>query len=546
VIHALWPWRRVGIAADPPAGSRSRMKVIDVNKQVRLSLAKTLELVISGVRFRLFRAAITVVIISLAVAFLMTMLTESIIGRNVAARVDELTASRRLLAHWISQFNSDLTRRKATSVIASLEAGSDRCREFKTWGDLTDTQLSSAVGVCQAAELYLPFFEELTEGDRRSMAGRAAGLDIFDALSEGEAFAAFESELGRIGKSFPGEGVDAFRTFLSDWVDLQPALTAVMAGHAGAAAAVQKTLIQGRAIDSFFADIPDDLPGRLGPLGFVMDDSDVAVLRQQASLRRDAARINTVFSAPLIRRAVSRKKNLESSGDAEVGMLFDVVSETDGARWFLRQRAEIAQSVHELDETVSDRTILTQEQRMADASRIALSFAIPAERIVTVARWRQRDEELQEVERRSGQTVSASGFLGFTSRTVALLAVSLVVCVVGIANAMLMSVTERFREIATMKCLGATDGFIMVNFILESCMQGIVGATIGVVLGFALGLIRSFGAYDMMALANMPVAGLLSVAGVSFALGVVISAMAAVYPASVAARLAPMEAMRIE
>ncbi|MHC4985881.1 MAG: ABC transporter permease, partial [Planctomycetota bacterium] len=141
---------------------------------------------------------------------------------------------------------------------------------------------------------------------------------------------------------------------------------------------------------------------------------------------------------------------------------------------------------------------------------------------------------------------SGRGFLGFSSRTVALIGVSFIVCIVGIANAMLMSVTERFREIATMKCLGATDGFIMVNFILESCMQGVAGGIVGAILGFILGVGRSWASYGTIALTEMPVAGVLASAGLAFVLGVVISALAAVYPASAAARLAPMEAMRIE
>jgi len=50
---------------------------------------------------------------------------------------------------------------------------------------------------------------------------------------------------------------------------------------------------------------------------------------------------------------------------------------------------------------------------------------------------------------------------------------SLLVCAVGIVNAQLMAVTERFREIGTMKCLGALDRFVLRLFILEAGMQGL-------------------------------------------------------------------------
>ena len=60
---------------------------------------------------------------------------------------------------------------------------------------------------------------------------------------------------------------------------------------------------------------------------------------------------------------------------------------------------------------------------------------------------------------------------------------SLLVCVVGIINAQLMSVTERFREIGTLKCLGALDRFIVRIFVIEATMQGLAGGIIGALLG---------------------------------------------------------------
>ncbi|HXK45343.1 MAG TPA: hypothetical protein PL060_05245 [bacterium] len=64
-----------------------------------------------------------------------------------------------------------------------------------------------------------------------------------------------------------------------------------------------------------------------------------------------------------------------------------------------------------------------------------------------------------------------------------LVSLSLLVCVVGIVNAMLMAVTERSREIGTMKCLGALDKFVVELFLLESSMQGLTGSIIGVIFG---------------------------------------------------------------
>src|SRR5205085_3164080 len=64
-----------------------------------------------------------------------------------------------------------------------------------------------------------------------------------------------------------------------------------------------------------------------------------------------------------------------------------------------------------------------------------------------------------------------------------LVSLSLVVCTVGIANSMLMSVTERFKEIGTMKCLGALDGFIVKLFFIESCLLGFLASLLGCLAG---------------------------------------------------------------
>jgi len=123
---------------------------------------------------------------------------------------------------------------------------------------------------------------------------------------------------------------------------------------------------------------------------------------------------------------------------------------------------------------------------------------------------------------------------------------SLLVCAVGIVNAQLMAVTERFREIGTMKCLGALDRFVLRLFILEAGMQGLAGAAIGALGGtlFALagGLVR-FGLEAVQLVSVADVAG--SVAGAT-AIGLMLSLLGVLYPAWVAARMQPVEAMRVE
>jgi len=135
---------------------------------------------------------------------------------------------------------------------------------------------------------------------------------------------------------------------------------------------------------------------------------------------------------------------------------------------------------------------------------------------------------------------------GFTVSQIYLMALSFLVCVVGITNAMLMSITERFREIATLKCLGATDSFILIQIVLEALIQGVIGSLIGILLGFLVALtascmqvgFRVFHTFDFTMI-GMSVL-------ISLVVGMLLSVLASLYPSYRAARMAPMEAMRVE
>ena len=127
-----------------------------------------------------------------------------------------------------------------------------------------------------------------------------------------------------------------------------------------------------------------------------------------------------------------------------------------------------------------------------------------------------------------------------------LVGLALLVAFAGILNAMLMSVTERFREIGTMKCLGALDSFIVKLFLLESLFQGVVGTVIGIVLGLALSLISVASSYGQYAWKDVPVGQLLVRVGICLVVGIALTVAGAVYPAWQAARMQPIEAMRVE
>jgi hypothetical protein len=123
---------------------------------------------------------------------------------------------------------------------------------------------------------------------------------------------------------------------------------------------------------------------------------------------------------------------------------------------------------------------------------------------------------------------------------------SLLVCIVGIINAQLMAVTERFKEIGTMKCLGALDRFILRLFLLEAGMQGFIGALAGAVIGSSGALLNDVIRYGGTAVSVVTWGQVFFSIGASVLTGFLLSLGGVLYPAIIAARMQPVEAMRVE
>jgi len=123
---------------------------------------------------------------------------------------------------------------------------------------------------------------------------------------------------------------------------------------------------------------------------------------------------------------------------------------------------------------------------------------------------------------------------------------ALLISFVGIVNAMLMSVTERFREIGTMKCLGALDGFVLKLFLFESVFEGAVGTTLGLLIGLLLGYLEGLSLYGGEAWRLLPAGEFGTMLAGCFAAGLVLTVLGALYPAHQAARMTPVMALRSE
>jgi ABC-type antimicrobial peptide transport system permease subunit len=131
-------------------------------------------------------------------------------------------------------------------------------------------------------------------------------------------------------------------------------------------------------------------------------------------------------------------------------------------------------------------------------------------------------------------------------RMIWLVVMSLLVCTVGITNSMLMSVTERFREIGTMKCLGALDKFIVELFMLESGMMGGAASVLGWLTGFLLMLIVAVSTTGWDVIGNLEFRAVLITFVEAVFVGMLLTIIATIAPAKRAADMPPAMALRSE
>lgn len=126
-----------------------------------------------------------------------------------------------------------------------------------------------------------------------------------------------------------------------------------------------------------------------------------------------------------------------------------------------------------------------------------------------------------------------------------IITISILVTVICISNSLLMSVTERFKEIGTMKCLGALSSFIRRLFLIESSMIGLVGSVVGSLFGCLFSILMYAFTFGVSLVASSLAMGtLLLYLLLCVVIGLTLSVVAAIYPATFAARMLPGVALR--
>ncbi|HEV8383531.1 MAG TPA: ABC transporter permease [Candidatus Acidoferrales bacterium] len=127
----------------------------------------------------------------------------------------------------------------------------------------------------------------------------------------------------------------------------------------------------------------------------------------------------------------------------------------------------------------------------------------------------------------------------FTMMLASIASVSLLVGGIGIMNIMLVSVTERTREIGVRMAVGATEGDVQRQFLAEAVTLSLIGGAIGI----PGGILSSFGISSLL---GWPISISLTAVGVAFLFALGVGIFFGYYPAQKASRLDPIEALRYE
>ena len=511
------------------------MKTIDIQEQPVLSLGRTARITLVGIRYRLFRSLVTVGVVAVAVAFLMNILSTSLIKRSIVRNTRDRVRRMRLAAVWASRLTVPETSQEILLGLARARPGDAVYRQAAVHGGIPEKDMVSFHDDARRFVVYLRFFARLEYGHRRKLVHAATGMGIFDHLCTEAGWERFRSSLKEL-KSVrfatpPGE----FRDFLSRWPQVKARTLRVIDGQTKAIAKVAEALA-GRDVMEALSRSDGKFGDAIRGAGFPLDKETAGALAERARRTLDTRFLERSVADPRMRQAVAGRVDVLPK-DVSVQTMWDILRSRRHASWYVEKLRSLGpQRLKALRPRAAERP------ESGAASRIAT--AMTAESIVKLANVKAAARQMARAERIEAEL--GGGFLGLGERMGWLVFVSMLVCVVGISNAMLMSVTERFREIATLKCLGALDRFIMLMFVLEAAFLGIVGGMAGAVLGALLGTGITLLSYGTLVLPAIPIGELGGWILFSIVLGVVLAAVASVYPSFKAARLAPMEAMRIE
>ncbi len=488
-------------------------KTIDVRNQVTLSFEKSFRFCRKGISYRLFRSSLTLAVVVVAVAFFTVLLSESLMVRATSRGVQEEMAAAReadtLLVHLFQRYTS----RDLSAKLAGMHGDAAKISEFARVAGLSKTYADDLVNECRVEQILLHFFRTLSPGKRAILVGKHSGRSIFQFLADPEEWQSFLAAVGKMRSERLPVSDMPLRTFIENHDAFLAALQKAREGRERTVTTMESkldVLTGGADAATWLGTAMDSEAERWRAIvtesGF---DLDAATMERVRGILRVSAleqRIARLLQTPEKREAWKVSLQTMPGLEDKLAMLKkEKVGEILGDAFSNEER-----------DAVADRFVRLRQLR-------ALASKLPPVASAVVARPRFLD-----------------------GRQMFLVVISFLVCMVGIANAMLMSITERFREIATMKCLGATDGFILKQFLIEAAIQGVIGGSVGMVIGIVISVLKSALLLGGIVFTYFPALEMVYCAFGTVAVGIVLAMLASIYPSRAAARMAPMDAMRLE
>ncbi len=524
------------------------MQEIEIRKQRQMTLTETLDFCVSSIRHRFMRSLLTLSVVVLAVAFFMFLQCSNVFRNSVKGGVEQEILQHRKPSRILSMLYSPCTSHDFAKMLVEARKMKGEKERIAKAVKISKQEMNMLVQGAFEELTYLQFFDNLTIGRRKELftyIPRKDGLSKEQLKIATEPITGWDNKEGLMlegrdrliflcnkttyekkmlqmremgGIRVPG-GPTAFRKFLdkfdeyktlsdrafNKWKELQSTLK-VKGKELSDSTELRRYLL------SFDKDAIDKWEDKLEDAGFELEDEEIDNIINYLKVSEKLELIQELLSRKEFRTKWRRTygQNQYNRTDEKLQHVADRKSKA----FLVGAEFSNGQKVTENDlENITDE--FNKRQLLRDLEL-------------------QLDIDILK---------DASGF---TASQLYLMCLSFLVCVVGITNAMLMSITERFREIATLKCLGATDSFILIQIVLEALIQGIIGGLAGLILGFIVALTHSictvgprvFNTFDFRMIGLAALFSLLA--------GILLSVLSSLYPSTKAARMAPMEAMRVE
>jgi hypothetical protein len=486
-------------------------RIIDVRPQVRLSAQKTFAICLSGIKHRLFRSTLTLSVITLAVSFFMFLLSESAYIQSISAGVKNEIYRDRIGNRWLSTYFVQPSNLEFAHRLSEAYESDEKRKIFQEVNLFQQNEFNQLLEDANLEITYLNYFKDLRPGKKINLLGSTTGRKIFEELADEKNWQLFNQRMQPMISVKLPTPVQQFKSFIEDFQEYKKRLDLA---HS-----------QWNQFILNFSTALEELIGTLTINQWMVEANDEKLAQLVVYFSKSG------FEVPM--------SDLQSITESLV---------------YNHNRSAIFKQLNKPELVSAWKKAFLKNDEISDKMRNLGNFKVQEllynqysqeelQKLSNTILYQERLASLEAVLK--GKNENKSGSL-LSGRQLFLLSVSFLVCMVGITNAMLMAITERFREIATMKCLGAKDSFILAQFMMEAGLQGMVGGILGSLIGLFMALLKGsflFGSYFW---SYLPLSGFMSSSLIAFLAGIFLSVLASIYPSWSASRMAPMEAMRVE